>query len=141
MTSPVHIMKPAWKHLSMLNNSPILYNNHLYPNMYKLIYCIAFPSRKDEILELPLCKLRDLRLGLEYFEVDEKKVLNELIKIIIQKCREDPIFLKVLKNTKDRKIINTDFYDSYFGFSRNFYGKCLMKVRNEKLYISHEEHT
>lgn len=134
MKGSVYIMKKSWNYLSMINNNPILYNGFLYQNMYKLIYMIAFPSRKDEINEMGLCKLRELRLCLEYFEVDEKTVINELINVIIYLCNSDQKFLSTLKKTKDRKIINNDYVDKYFGDKKNIYGKCLMKVRDEKLY-------
>lgn len=127
-------MRKPWNYLSMLNNVPILYNGFLYQNMYKLIYTIAFPSRKNEIIRMGLCKLRELQLGLEYFEVDESIVIKELINIIIERCKTDQKFLSRLKKTKDRKILNSDYTDKYFGNKKNIYGKCLMKVRNEKLY-------
>lgn len=127
-------MRKPWNYLSMINNVPILYNGFLYQNMYKLIYTIAFPSRKNEIIEMGLCKLRELQLGLEYFEVDESIVINELMNIIIERCKTDRNFLSRLKKTKDRKILNSDYVDKYFGNKKNIYGKCLMKVRDEKLY-------
>ena len=134
MKGNVYIMRKPWNYLSMLNNIPILYNGFLYQNLYKLMYIIAFPSRKDEINDMNICKLRDLQLGLEYFEVEESTVINELINIIIERCKTDQKFLSTLKKTKDRTIINSDYTDKYFGDKRNIYGKCLMKVRNEKMY-------
>lgn len=134
MKGSVYLMRKPWNYLSMINNVPILYNGFLYQNMYKLIYTIAFPSRKNEIIEMGLCKLRELQLGLEYFEVDESIVINELINIIIERCKTDQKFLSRLKKTKDRKILNSDYVDKYFGDKKNIYGKCLMKVRDEKMY-------
>ena len=75
-------------------------------------------------------------LYLKYFEVDEQTVINELIRIIVHLCRTDAYFLKRLKMTKDRKIVNSDWQDKYFGGKHNVYGTCLMKVRDEKLYNS-----
>ena len=134
MKGSIYLMRKPWNYLSMINNVPILYNGFLYQNMYKLIYTIAFPSRKNEIIEMGLCKLRELQLGLEYFEVDESIVINELMNIIIERCKTDRNFLSRLKKTKDRKILNSDYVDKYFGNKKNIYGKCLMKVRDEKLY-------
>ena len=127
-------MRKPWNYLSMINGVPIMYKGFLYQNMYKLMYTIAFPSRKNEIIEMGLCKLRELQLGLEYFEVDESVVINELINIIIERCKTDQKFLSRLKKTKDRKILNSDYVDKYFGDKKNIYGKCLMKVRDEKMY-------
>lgn len=132
-------MRKPWNYLSMINDVPILYNGFLYQNMYKLIYTIAFPSRKNEIIEMGLCKLRELQLGLEYFEVDESIVINKLMNIIIERCKTDQKFLSRLKKTKDRKILNSDYVDKYFGAKKNIYGKCLMKVRDEKLYEQENE--
>lgn len=134
MKRSIYLTRKPWNYLSMINNVPILYNGFLYQNLYKLMYTIAFPSRKNEINEMNLCKLRDLQLGLEYFEVDESTVISELINIIIERCKTDQKFLSRLKKTKDRKILNSDYVDKYFGDRKNVYGKCLMKVRDEKLY-------
>lgn len=135
MKGAVYIMRKPWKYLSMTNDVPILYNEFLYKNMYKLMYSIAFPSRKEEINDMQLSKLRELQLGLEYFEVSEGYVITELIKIIIDRCKTDKRFLLMLKKTKDRKIIYSDYADKYFGGTKNMYGKCLMKVRNEQMYM------
>lgn len=125
----------TWKPLSMHEHTPINYNGYVFKNLYTLAYALAFPSRRDEIMKMGTTKLRDLRLGLEYFEVSEKQVIHELLKAIVQKCLNNVLFLDTLKATDYRIIINSDYYDDYFGYRQNIYGKCLMKVRDEKLYL------
>lgn len=135
MKGPVCLMKHAWNYLSMVNDVPILFEGYLYKNMYKLMYSVAFPSRREEICSMGMIRLKDLQLGLKYFEIEEKEVIDTLMKVIIHQCETDPLFLSKLKKTKDRKIIYNDYADKYFGGTRNIYGLCLMKVRDERLYL------
>ena len=128
-------MKPAWWYLSMNNNVPIRHNGFLYKNMYRMIYGVAFPSRREEINAMSLNKLRDLNLGLEYFEISENEVIKTLVNTIVNRCRLDQRFLSLLTKTRDRRIINNDYFDKYFGGNRNIYGRCLMTVRNKKMYL------
>jgi len=103
------------------------------------MYSVAFPSRRDEITKMSVTKLRELELGLKYFEVDEKEVIKTLIDVIIYLCKTDKLYLSVLKKTRNRKLIYSDYGDKYFGGTKNIYGQCLMKVRNEKLYKQEEK--
>lgn len=136
---PVPILKPPWCVLSMFRKQPIMWDNFLYQNLYKLIYCIAFPSRRDELVKMRISDIHNEELCLKYFESSEKEVVNTLIQVIIKQCREDPLFLSTLRKTRRRKIINNDYNDKYFGAPRNIYGQCLMKVRDEKLYLPLEK--
>lgn len=134
--SPAIIVdRVRWIKLSMFDKSMVfIHEGRIFNDIYTLIYSIAFPSRIDEFLNIGPYKIRDLKLGTEYFETDEKTVIRELIKIIIRKCKEVPAFLESLLRTGGRQILYFDRFDYYFGNRRNIYGKCLMRVRDNKLY-------
>ena len=135
MSEIIYLSKPQWKYLSMLHKRTISFHFETYPNIYKLMYSIMFPSRKTEILKVGMIKLRELKLCLEYFEVDEKYIISVLLQVITMQCKTDKKFLETLLSTSDLPIINDDYEDRYFGRTKNIYGKCLMKVRNERRWM------
>lgn len=127
----IFLLKKAWKYLSMTNVKNIEYNGFVYKNMYKLMYAVAFPSRRDEINNMNTFKLKELRLGLEYFEISVRDVVLVLLQVLREKCLNDKTFLSKLKRTRRKVIINNDYIDPFFGHPKNIYGRCLMKVREE----------
>ena len=119
----------------MLYKRTITFHFETYPNIYKLMYSIMFPSRKTEILKMGMIELRELKLCLEYFEVEEKYIIKVLLQVITELCIKDKKFLETLLSTEVLPIINDDYADKYFGRTKNIYGKCLMKVRNERRWM------
>lgn len=129
--SRLNVMTRAWNKLSLTHRSeiPLAFRGRIYPTMYHCLYANIFPSQHDEIVRSTLSALKDRKLSLEKFEVSESEAHDILMEIIDVKYKDDYSFSSTLRKTKDRKIMNYDYSDYYFGHPRNVYGKALMKYR------------
>lgn len=117
--------------LNMHAKIPIIYDDVQYNSMYVLMYAIGYPSKAHFIHTVPECKLYELYSDSE-FEVPNEYVCIELLRCIIAMCAYSK-FRIALENTRHKTILNYD-NDNYFGVPNNVYGKCLMIVRDYKLY-------
>ena len=130
----VKLNSPAWNYLSMHYMHKIIDGDMYYSSLYRLAYSLAYPSMVKFINNSTLIALRKKSYDIQYFERDEKSVIEGLVRSIVKLCIKDEKFKNKLIKTGDRFIYNNDYRDSYFGFRDNMYGKCLMCVRDRKYY-------
>ena len=129
----INVNTKIWNVLSMTykSNVPLLFKNKYYKDIYHCIYANIFPSKHDEIVESSIRSLKEKRLSLEKFEITEEECFNILMEIIDVKYNTDLNFKIRLNKTKNKKIMNYDFSDFYFGHPNNIYGIALMKYRDK----------
>lgn len=130
---PIHNVNAYTSALSMNKSCKggFVFGERRYKSIYRCLYSYAFPSKLDLINSITYKKLRELDLGYKLFEVSTERVLTILAEIIVKKYKDDVAFRKELMSIVNKKIVNLDFKDPYFGYKRNKYGKFLQAFKNK----------
>lgn len=142
MLGDVDVSYGVWSYMSPTRKRVIEWNGKVFGSVYALMWSFAFPSKMETLTLRGRDKngrtsvsarmyIRESGLDREYFEVDEKVVVREVLKVLRRLYDEDEVWRELLMRTKGRKVKWSDEYDVYFGGKRNVYGKCLMIVRDE----------
>lgn len=105
-----------------------------YWDVYKAIYSLMIPSRRDMIMNSTIKELREMAISREHFDIDhtDDELINGLLlKVIRAKYDTCPLFREVLWRTGNEPLITCEYDDTFFGGYANRYGKALAKFRDE----------